>query len=274
MAKKILIDAGHFSNYNQSKVYKNYYEGNSMWSLHNYLKKELEAYGFIVHITRTSRDKDLNVYNRGLLAKGYDLFISLHSNACDDEKVDRVVIIKGYDQGDKLPSMLGEGLSQVIGVKQKYQIMTRKGSNGGEYYGVLRGAKAVGVKDRFIIEHGFHTNTNTAKWLYQEANLKKLAKKEAEIIAEYYGVKKNTSSNTNINTNKVLYKVCIASYKDKTNANIAVKEAIKKGYKDAYALKADNGYYRILIGTYSVKEYANNAIKEAEKKGYKGAFIV
>lgn len=272
MSKKILIDAGHFSNYNQSSVFKNYFEGNSMWSLHNYLKEELKAYGFIVDTTRTSRDKDLNVYNRGAMAKGYDLFISLHSNACDDEKVDRVVIIKGYDQGDKLPNLLGEGLSKVIGTKQKYQIMTRKGTSGDEYYGVLRGAKAVGVKDRFIIEHGFHTNTNTAKWLYQEANLKLLAKKEAEIIAEYYGVKKNTSSNTN--TNKVLYKVCIASYKDKTNADNAVKDAVKKGYKDAYVVKADNGFYRVLIGTYSIKENANNAIKEAEKKGYKGAFIV
>ena len=152
MTKKILLDAGHFSGYNQSNVYKAYYEGDAMWTLQGLLKKELEAYGFIVSTTRTSRDKDVAVYDRGAMAKGYDMFISLHSNACDNESVDRVVIIKGYDQPDALPNKFGEELSKVMGIKQKHQIMVKKNNSGGEYYGVLRGAKAVGVANRFLIE--------------------------------------------------------------------------------------------------------------------------
>ena len=126
MAKKILLDAGHVTGYNQSKVCKSYYEGNAMWTLQGLLKKELEAYGFVVSTTRSNRDKDIAVYDRGAMAKGYDMFISLHSNACDTESVDRVVIIKGYDQPDNLPNKFGEELSKVIGVKQKHQIMTKK----------------------------------------------------------------------------------------------------------------------------------------------------
>lgn len=235
MAKKILLDAGHYKNYNQSNVFKSYYEGNAMWSLHNYLKAELESYGFIVGVTRTAIDKDLAVYNRGLMAKGYDMFLSLHSNACDTETVDRVVIIKGFDQPDKLASLFGEGLTKIMEVKQKHQIMIKKNSsNNDEYYGVLRGARAVGVKDRFIIEHGFHTNTNTAKWLYNEDNLKKLAIEEAKIIADYYGVKKNTSSNTASN-NKIYRTVIFSgSYE---NAKKMRDDAINKGYKDAFIVE-------------------------------------
>lgn len=243
MSKKILLDAGHVTNYNQSKVYKNYYEGNAMWSLQNYLKKELEAYGFIVKTTRASRDKDLAVYDRGYMAKGYDMFISLHSNACDTESVDRVVIIKGYDQPDALPNKFGEELSKVMGVKQKHQIMTKKNNSGGEYYGVLRGAKSAGVANRFLIEHGFHTNTNTAKWLYQEANLKKLAQTEAKIIADFYGVKKpnvstNSSSNssTNDKTNDKLYRTVIFSGTYE-NAVKMKNEAISKGFKDCFIVE-------------------------------------
>ena len=231
MAKKILLDAGHVTNYNQSKVHKAYYEGNAMWTLQGLLKKELEAYGFIVKTTRASRDKDLAVYDRGAMAKGYDMFISLHSNACDTESVDRVVIIKGYDQPDALANKFGEELSKVMNVKQKHQIMTKKNSSGGEYYGVLRGAKAVGVANRFLIEHGFHTNTATAKWLCDEANLKKIAVAEAKVIADYFGVKKATTSTST--TKQTFYRVICGSYTDKKNAE-AMQEKLKKAGFDSF----------------------------------------
>lgn len=198
MAVKIMLDAGHYTNYNQSSVYKKYYEGNMAWKLCKYLKEELESYGFVVGTTRKSRDtKALDLVNdRGCKAKGYDVFISLHSNACDTESTDRVVIIKGYNQSDTLAKKLGKALTDLMGVKQNYQVYTRQKSNGDEWYGVLRGAKLVGVKNRFILEHGFYTNTKTAKWLYKDENLKKIAKAEAKVLADYYGLKKTETENT------------------------------------------------------------------------------
>ena len=228
MAKKILLDAGHFSGYNQSKVYKNYYEGNAMWTLQGLLKKELEAFGFVVGVTRTNRDKDVAVVSRGQMAKGYDMFISLHSNACDTESVDRVVVIKGYNQSDALPKAMGEALTKVMGVKQAHQIMVRKNDNGKDYYGVLRGADSAGVKDRLLIEHGFHTNTATAKWLCNDDNLKKIAKAEAEVIAKYYGINKPCEP-SNDNTKKTYYRVIAGSYTNKTNADNTVKKLKGQG---------------------------------------------
>ena len=84
-------------------------------------------------------------------------------------------------------------------VKQDYQVYTRQKSNGDEWYGVLRGARLAGVNNRFIIEHGFHTNTKTAKWLYKDENLKEIAKAEAKVLAEYYGLDKTeTESAENV----------------------------------------------------------------------------
>lgn len=225
MAKKIMLDAGHYTNYNQSKVHKNYYEGNAMWILQNLLKKELESYGFIVGTTRTNRDKDVAVVSRGEMAKGYDMFISLHSNACDTESVDRAVIIPGYNQTNSLYDKLGEALTNTMELKQKHQILKKTGSTGKDYYGVLRGADSVGIKDRVLIEHGFHTNTKTAKWLCDENNLKKIAKVEAKVIADYYGIGKTNSSSNN--TTQTLYRVIVGSYADKNNA-IGMQEQLKK----------------------------------------------
>ena len=94
---KICIDAGHFGKYNQSKVYPSYYESDMAWKLHLLLKKELEGYGFEVITTRENKDVDLPLATRGMMAKGCDLFLSLHSNACATESVDRAVIIPFQD---------------------------------------------------------------------------------------------------------------------------------------------------------------------------------
>lgn len=193
MAIKICVDCGHYINYNRG-AYKPYYEGNMTWKLGQYLINNLKEYGFTVSTTRDSNHNDLNVYNRGYKAKNHDLFISLHSNACGTPSVKRVVIVKGYDQPDTLANKFGKCISEAMGITEKYQIMTRKNSSGGEYYGVLRGAKAAGVANRFILECGFHTNESVAKWLYSDANLKKLAQSMADMLASHYGYKKKTNT--------------------------------------------------------------------------------
>lgn len=258
MSKKIMIDAGHYTNYNRSNVYKSYYEGNMAWKWQQYIVEELKEYGFVVGVTRTSRDKDIAVYDRGYAAKGYDIFISGHSNWCETESVDRVVIIKGYDQGDTLAKKFGAELTKVMGVKQNYQIMTKKTSSGGEYYGVLRGAKAAGVANRFIIEHSFHSNLKATKWLSVDANIKAMAIAEAKIIADYYGYKKkvssttattpNTSTTTNTSTEEI-YRIITDSLNVRKGPGIKyeIVDTVKKG--SAYTIvKKENGFGKLKSG--------------------------
>lgn len=198
MSKKICLDAGHVgSKYNQSPVMKTYYESAMVWALHLKLKAQLEARGFQVVTTRTSIDTDLGVYERGTASKGCDVFISLHSNACGTESVDYPVVYRAYDNKndvDTLALKLAKKVGELMGTAQAGRTATRKNSSGGEYYGVLRGARAVGTPYYMLIEHSFHTNTKATKWLSVDANLDKLAVAEADILAEFFGMESSTAT--------------------------------------------------------------------------------
>lgn len=192
---KIMIDAGHYGKYNRSPAVSEYYESIMAWDLHLKLKTELEKYGFIVATTRPTRARDLEVYARGAMARGYDMFISLHSNAVGSDvrnDVDRPVVIRLADdiEGDKLARNITNMIAEVMQTKQDGTVSTRVQNNGAEYYGVLRGAKHAGCPHAYIIEHSFHTATAPAKWLLVDSNLDILAKLEAKLIAEFYSINK------------------------------------------------------------------------------------
>lgn len=199
----ILLDAGHYAQQNKYHALSpiEYYESEMTWKLHLYLKKELEKYGFIVGTTRDEQEVDLPVAERGKLAKGYDLMLSLHSNTAESESVDRAVVIplQELDWTDiddisaEVAEMLGDCIQDTMGLSS-CQIYRRKatwdrdgnGKMDDEYYGIAYGARLVGTPI-VILEHGFHTNKKTAQWLYDENNLRKLAQAEAATLAEYYG---------------------------------------------------------------------------------------
>lgn len=199
---KVMLDAGHDGQRNQSPVFPAYNEASMAWKLQNFLMGELEAYGVKVSTTRTSQNQVMDVVVRGKMAKGYDLFISLHSNACGDETVDRPSSIYLVDDGhsyDKLSKELGTRLANAVALTmgtaqaaKSYSKLSDADRNGDgklndNYYGVLYGCHSVGVAG-FILENSFHTNTRAAKWLYNDSNLKTLAKSIAATIAQYYGI--------------------------------------------------------------------------------------
>lgn len=189
---KICIDAGHYGYYNKSTVVTpTYWESKMTWKLHLMQKEELEKYANVeVKLTRAEQARDLGVYERGLLAKGCDLFISDHSNDCDTPSVDRAEVI--YPVSGKCKDLAAELVAAIAACMQtndKTKIFCKWNSAGtADYYGVIRGAAAVGVPG-LILEHSFHSNARAAKWLQSDENLAKLAKAEAAVIAAHYGLK-------------------------------------------------------------------------------------
>lgn len=196
MSLKVHLDPGHFSaTYNNSTTNRAYYESAAMWKLTQYLKQALESKGIEVSVSRTNINSNPGLYDRGFGAKGCDVFLSLHSNASGTEKTDYPVVIRGYDkkEADNLGLQLAKIIQSTIGTRQNGRTMTKRGNNG-EYYGVLRGARAAGLTYYYIVEHSFHTNTYATNWLLNDNNLKLLAEKEAEVIANYFGVKNNNNT--------------------------------------------------------------------------------
>lgn len=224
MAVKICLDAGHYGKYNRSPAVASYYESDMTWKLHKYLKNELEAFGIGVVTTREEQDADRGLYERGSASKGCSLFISIHSNAVGNginESVDYPVAYVLLDgSSTDIGLKLVKTVEKVMGTVQNGRTATRRGNNG-EYYGVLRGAAAVGTPG-IILEHSFHTNTEITKWLSDDGNLKKLAKAEAECIASYYGVSGTQESRlTKIIGNTVVAEMQMKAYVMAKNPSVA-----------------------------------------------------
>lgn len=210
---QVVLDAGHYGKYNQSKVLPSYYESEMTWKLHLLLKAELEKLGVKVATTRAKQKADLEVSARGKKAKGADLFISLHSDAASTDKPNWATVIPYQeldwtdidDKSRDIATKLGACVMDVMDLPE-YRLYPRKSGNDrdgngkldDEYYGVLYGARKVGVP-AVLVEHGFHTNLKCAEWLSNDDNLAKLAKAEAKVI--YNWLKKNATDEAERSTN-------------------------------------------------------------------------
>lgn len=228
---KICLDAGHYGNYNQG-VNKNYYEAKAMWEITNLQKKYLEEYeGVQVILTRADQNKDLALYDRGMKAKGCELFISNHSNACDTESVDYPVVIRAYDNKNNAEALgleLAKGIARVMGTKQTGRAWGKQGKNG-EYYGVLRGARAAGAKHYYIIEHSFHTNKKACNWLLNKENLQRLAREQVNIIAKHYNLKKKHTTTNEQKTYTVKVNTDTLNIRSGAGTNYPIKGTVKRG---------------------------------------------
>lgn len=195
----VCLDAGHYGKYNRSPAVPEYYESDMNWTLHLLLKAELEKCGIQVKTTRADKDTDLGLTARGKKGEGCDLLLSIHSNAVGsgvNESVDYpVVYVPLNGSADILGRELAECIANVMGTTQRGESKSRKGSGDWDYYSVIYGAVAVGTPG-LILEHSFHTNTRSTRWLMVDSNLDKLAKAEAKVVAEWFGMEKSEEKPT------------------------------------------------------------------------------
>lgn len=254
MAIKICLDAGHYGVYNQSPAVKSYYESNFAWNFHLLLKKYLEEYGIIVVITRADKNKDLDLVKRGQVAKGCNLFISLHSNAvgsyADDVTDYPLACCCVNGKADTIGLKLAQCVATTMGTKQAARTLHKRYNTGSslDWYGVLRGAVSVGVP-AVLLEHSFHTNTTATNWLLKASNIDKLAKAEAKVIADYYGVKKpvvtttsTTTTATSLNAGTKLALKNVALY---GSSSTATKSGTKTGTYYVWSKEVINNRIRI-----------------------------
>ena len=194
----VCTDAGHYGKYNQSPVVPEYYESDMNWKLHILLKAELEKRGIKVIVTRQEQAKDLDLVKRGKMAEDADLLLSGHSNASESESSNEVVAFYQVDdncgemdeQSREIAELLAKCVSKVMGVEYDCRAVKSSSDRDGngykdDYYGVLRGAHSVHTPG-VILEHGFHTNPEQARWLLDEGNLQLLAVAEAETICKWF----------------------------------------------------------------------------------------
>ncbi|MGI6721706.1 MAG: N-acetylmuramoyl-L-alanine amidase [Anaerovoracaceae bacterium] len=188
----ILIDPGH-AGYCNRGYYSYFYESERMWKEANYLRYYLDKYpGVVVGMTKKSLYDDPSVYGRGAMAKGYDLFISCHTNESTSKYSDYPLAIVSYAKARRavagpLGKDLAKTMKSTMKTRQSYQVWVKRQSDGRDWFGVIRGSGDVNVPG-MILEHSFHSNPRACKWMHYNSNLKKLARNESKVIASHYGV--------------------------------------------------------------------------------------
>ena len=290
----ICLDPGHAGKYNRCPNNPNYYESEVMWKFHLLKKKYLEQLGVKVITTKSNASQDPALQDRGKKAQGCIAFFSEHSNAVGNgmnEDIDYVAVYYLVDDtttecddfSEEIAKKLAPVIAEVMGTKQGYKILTRKSSNdrngdgimNDNYYGVLNGARSVGVAG-LILEHSFHTNTRTVNWLLNDANLDKLARAEAECIASTV-LKKNvslggntstkpTTSNTSTSSKKY-YRVQAGAFSSKVRAENHLNKIKAKGFKDVI-LVLSGSLYKIQCGAFEDRNRALARRAELQKAGF------
>ena len=138
---------------------------------------------------------------RGKKAKGADLLLSCHSNAADNTTTRRAVGIYQTEdsqgvwdtESKAVANKLTAVIAGVMGVTWNTYSKLAGGDRDGDgkkddnYYGVLHGARMMKVP-AVILEHSFHSNPDSCRWLMNADNRAKLAAAAAEALAEHYGM--------------------------------------------------------------------------------------
>lgn len=263
MAKKVMIDPGHAPG-NVNRGPTGYYEYQGMWKLSNYLKEELTKRGVQADLTRTE-NQDPSLSERGKKSKGYDVFISEHSNAFNGKARGVMVFYSLQRHGDKVHAQtLSKAISTLMNNPDR-GAATREYPNkpGVDYYGVIRAAASAGCPHIFLVESGFHDNPQDEAWLKQDNNLKKLAQTQADVICNILGVKPQPQPPSDGET---LYRVQVGAFKNKEYADNMYNKLKADGY-DTYMVMAD-GFYKVQTGAFKNRQYADNLANKLKKAGY------
>lgn len=186
---KILLDPGHYKGYNKGAV-SGYAEGTAMYEYAQILKKLLIEKGADVKITRQSVEDNPSLTERGSMAKGYDFFISLHSNGASSPSANGVTVFYSIKQNEN--KAMAENWSKelaalICGGTRNRGAATRKGSGNWDYYTVIQSAVAAKCPKVLLVEHGFHSNPKECSWLMNNQNMEKMAELECEMIVDALG---------------------------------------------------------------------------------------
>lgn len=252
---KICLDAGHYGKYNQSEIEPAFFESDFNWKHHLLLKKYLEEFGIEVTLTRSDKNRDMDLYERGRSAKGCDLFLSCHANWAERRTADYpVAYVPINGSGDELGLKLAKCIAEVMGTIESGEIQSKKSTNGlWDWYGVIYGAASVGVTG-IILEHSFYSNERSVKWLMVEGNVDRLARAEAEVIALHYDIDKPAP--------KEIYRVISGAYVIRKNADDKLAK-VRTRYPDAIMIRAGE-YFKIQIEAFAAPEPARALLSEVK----------
>ena len=187
---KVCIDPGHGGTDRHNKGPTNYIEADGMLQLSKYLKEELEKNQIFNVVLTRNIDKTMNFAQRVDVARRHnaDLLLSQHSNAGGGTGPEVFYSLRQPDNR-AFAQALSYAIAEATG-KRDRGAKTRESSTrpGYDYYTLIYTAVARYIPHVFIVENLFHDNAEEEKILKSEQGLRTIAKAQATVIRQFFGV--------------------------------------------------------------------------------------
>ena len=193
---KVFLDPGHGGTDRYNKGPTGYIEADGVLDISLKLRDELLSTGaFEVKMSR-EKDATVGVRERGNMAAQWkaDMFISEHSNATgwkvNNTKRGVDVFYSVDIPSDKdFANRMSKEIADVMDTNNNGgYTWESKNYPGEDYLGVIDAAQDGGVKHVLLIENGFHDNAQDEAVLKDPAKRTAIAKAQARIICNFYGV--------------------------------------------------------------------------------------
>lgn len=197
---KITIDPGHGGRDRANRGPTGYIEADGTLKIALLLEAELVKNGaFNIQLTRRE-DKYLTLTERGEMAvlNKSHLFISQHTNASNTKVSGTEVYYSvGLPQDRQLAERLSSTVALALGIPDRGAKTRPSPKNPREdYYTVIDTAQDGGVPHVILVESAFHDHAGDEKLLKDETMLRKIAKAQAKVICEWFGVANNSSTDS------------------------------------------------------------------------------
>lgn len=199
---KVCIDPGHGGADRANRGPTGYIEADGNLKVARFLKDELSRAGaFYVMLTRTA-DSTVGLRERANRAAdfGADLFLSIHSDACNGKSRGPVSFYSVDLPGDRqLANDITAAIAKAFGTvdrggRTRAADPASPGATGAtkadaeDYYAVIDQAQDRGIPHVVLVEMMFHDNPAEEVILKDDANLKKIAQIMAGCICKTFGV--------------------------------------------------------------------------------------
>ena len=215
---KWFLDFGHGGKDSGAVGAYNTKESDVVLKIGMIIKENLEKHNQQVITTRQD-DKYYSLDYRSKKANENkcDYFVSIHMNAATN-KLAKGCEVWVYDEKSKVYTLsknICTNLSKAINTLNRGVKVSKK-------FSVLRKTKMPSL----LIEIDFISNSTVETSLQSEKYIKDIANTISSSLLAFV--------NKSIVDDDVFYRVCIAAFKNKSNAILLKNEAISKGFSDAY----------------------------------------
>lgn len=222
---KILLDQGHGGGvaHNRGSLIGN--EGDNNFYLAEEIKKALEKYEVQVDTTRQKITDNPDLDARMKKGEGYDVFLSLHTNAYNG-KARGSEVFRSLEHNNasniNLAKLINDSVAKYFSLNRGVKTRAYPNTVNRNYYAVMRGNKA---KHVFLAEFGFHDNKEDIKVIINKR--KEIAEAVAQSLVKHFELKQK------IDNAEFWFQVVVGTYAERKNA-VVQQEKLKKAGFDSF----------------------------------------